>query len=63
MPVYIQNDRELRRHVYFGCDPPGDLTQVKGGSERSTLLSPGEFVSNLRTASVDVQSAIGGLLP
>lgn len=62
MPVYIADDRELRRHVYFGCGPLVDLTQSKGDLGGHNLLSPGDFVTSLRTATYDVQASVGELM-
>ncbi|VDC01699.1 unnamed protein product [Peniophora sp. CBMAI 1063] len=58
IPVYIQDDRELRRHVYFGCGSLVDLTKARGGTESSNLLSPGEFARSLRSVGPHVQASM-----
>ncbi|KZV70067.1 hypothetical protein PENSPDRAFT_752865 [Peniophora sp. CONT] len=58
MPVYIQDERELRRHVYFGCGPVVDWTRCKGDFERSELLSPEAFVESLQAVHCHVQASV-----
>ena len=59
MPLYIMNDHELRRHQYFGCGSPTDLTGAQDDFERNHLLPPSTFAKLLREVSYQDQAAVG----